>query len=76
MENKYKILRARPLKQIPCLWNGLSHTSPETKNIHGNCLANEWNYYNGGNMNSAVIENEWNDFGNFIKNKCRSYSKT
>ena len=70
MESKYKVLRVRVFKyNIPCIWNGISQTSKETKKIHGAAQKDQWNLFENGRMTSASVQKNWAKVGNFLKDR-------
>ncbi|MBN1162690.1 hypothetical protein JXA34_03025 [Patescibacteria group bacterium] len=59
-DNKYRMLRARKLKLVSCMWNYTSRTHPVTEELHGTRLPQAWTLFEpNGDLTSFVVENEW-----------------
>ena len=66
----YKIFRTRKIKPFPCIWNGISQTSPLTKKIHGAAVTKQWNYFDRNGFYTGIdFQQEWDKTEKAIKNR-------
>ncbi len=69
MSEKYFIPRSRKIHPIPAHWNGCSESQPKTREIHGTCPHEIWQYIHNVSYTSFYLQTEWDAVGEFLRDR-------